>query len=133
MFAFLKPKTAAKKVPAEKIMSTYKQLRFRTLLGIILGYACFYIVRNNFALSTPHLKAELEISAASVGLLSSYMLIAYGLSKGYMSSLADKADPKRFMALGLVLCALINVHTLSARSVEPEICFAFTDGLKLIY
>ena len=109
MFSFLKPRTAAQKVPVEKIMSTYKQLRFRTLLGIILGYACFYIVRNNFALSTPHLKAELDISAASVGLLSSYMLIAYGLSKGYMSSLADKADPKRFMALGLVLCALINV------------------------
>lgn len=109
MFSFLKPKTAAKKIPAAAVMSTYKAFRFRTLLGIIIGYACFYIVRNNFALSTPYLKADLDLSATSVGLLSSYMLIAYGLSKGYMSSLADKANPKRFMALGLVLCALLNM------------------------
>lgn len=109
MISFLRPRTADYKVPAEKIMGTYKKLRFRTLLGIIIGYACFYVVRNNFALSTPYLKGNLELSTTGVGLLSSYMLIAYGLSKGYMSSLADKADPKRFMALGLLLCALVNV------------------------
>lgn len=37
------------------------------------------------------------------------MLIAYGISKGVMSSLADKASPKVFMACGLVLCAIVNV------------------------
>lgn len=109
MVSFLKPKIASVKIPADKIMSTYKKLRFQTLLGIIIGYACFYVVRNNFALSTPYLKANLNLSTTDIGLLSSYMLIAYGLSKGYMSSLSDKANPKRFMALGLAICALINV------------------------
>ncbi|EIW1518253.1 MFS transporter, partial [Klebsiella pneumoniae] len=33
----------------------------------------------------------------------------YGISKGVMSSLADKASPKVFMACGLVLCAIVNV------------------------
>ena len=37
------------------------------------------------------------------------MLIAYGISKGVMSSLADKASPKVFMACGTVLCAIVNV------------------------
>jgi OPA family phosphoglycerate-like MFS transporter len=37
------------------------------------------------------------------------MLIAYGISKGVMSSLADKASPKVFMACGLVMCAAVNV------------------------
>lgn len=108
MFSFLKPKVASAKVPAAKIMSTYKKLRFQTLLGIIIGYASFYVVRNNFSLSTPYLKANLNLSATDVGILSSYMLIAYGLSKGYMSSLSDKANPKRFMALGLIACILVN-------------------------
>ncbi len=108
MFSFLKPKVARAKVPADKIMSTYKKLRFQTLLGIIIGYASFYVVRNNFSLSTPYLKANLNLSATDVGILSSYMLIAYGLSKGYMSSLSDKANPKRFMALGLIACILVN-------------------------
>lgn len=109
MFDMLKPKQAARKIPAEQVMSVYKRYRLLTLIGLIIGYASFYVVRNNFALSTPFLKADLNLSATSVGLLSSYMLIAYGLSKGYMSSLSDKAEPKKFMALGLIICALINV------------------------
>lgn len=109
MFNFLQPKKSAVRVPADKVMDVYKKYRLLTLIGIIIGYASFYVVRNNFALSTPFLKADLNLSATSIGLLSSYMLISYGLSKGYMSSLADKADPKKFMALGLILCALVNV------------------------
>ena len=109
MISLLRPRSSKSHVPQDRITNVYRSLRRQTLLGITIGYACFYIVRNNFALSTPFLKADLDLTAAQVGLLSSYMLIAYGLSKGYMSSLADKADPKRFMALGLILCALINV------------------------
>lgn len=52
---------------------------------------------------------SLDLSATQIGLLSSCMLIAYGISKGVMSSLADKASPKVFMACGLVLCAIVNV------------------------
>ena len=59
-------------------------------------------MRNNFTLSTPYLKEQLDLSATQIGLLSSCMLIAYGISKGVMSSLADKASPKVFMACGLV-------------------------------
>jgi OPA family phosphoglycerate-like MFS transporter len=109
MFNFMKPSKARTQVPADKVMSVYKKYRLMTLIGIIIGYASFYVVRNNFALSTPFLKADLNLSATSIGLLSSYMLIAYGLSKGYMSSLSDKAEPKKFMAVGLILCALVNV------------------------
>ncbi len=108
MFNFLKPQKATTQIPADKVMSVYKRYRLMTLIGLIIGYASFYVVRNNFALSTPFLKADLNLSATSIGMLSSYMLISYGLSKGYMSSLSDKAEPKKFMALGLILCAIIN-------------------------
>ncbi len=109
MISFLQPVIKKEQIPQEQVFPTYKKYRLMTLIGIIIGYACFYIVRNNFALSTPFLKSDLHLSITSVGLLSNYMLVAYGLSKGYMSSFSDKADPKRFMALGLLLCALINV------------------------
>ncbi|CDL12230.1 Phosphoglycerate transporter protein PgtP [Klebsiella pneumoniae IS43] len=81
----------------------------QALLSVFLGYLAYYIVRNNFTLSTPYLKEQLDLSATQIGLLSSCMLIAYGISKGVMSSLADKASPKVFMACGLVLCAIVNV------------------------
>ncbi|MDM7202462.1 phosphoglycerate transporter PgtP, partial [Citrobacter freundii] len=100
---------AANRVPAEKVQETYGRYRIQALLSVFLGYLAYYIVRNNFTLSTPYLKEHLDLSATQIGLLSSCMLIAYGISKGIMSSLADKASPKVFMACGLILCAIVNV------------------------
>ncbi|MCD3114105.1 MFS transporter, partial [Salmonella enterica subsp. enterica serovar Enteritidis] len=100
---------SAHKVPPEKVQATYGRYRIQALLSVFLGYLAYYIVRNNFTLSTPYLKEQLDLSATQIGLLSSCMLIAYGISKGVMSSLADKASPKVFMACGLVLCAIVNV------------------------
>ncbi|MCX9042465.1 phosphoglycerate transporter PgtP [Citrobacter portucalensis] len=109
MLSIFKAGPAANKVPAEKIQETYGRYRIQALLSVFLGYLAYYIVRNNFTLSTPYLKEHLDLSATQIGLLSSCMLIAYGISKGIMSSLADKASPKVFMACGLVLCAIVNV------------------------
>ncbi len=100
MLSLLKKGPSANKVPAEKIQATYGRYRMQALLSVFLGYLAYYIVRNNFTLSTPYLKEQLDLSATQIGLLSSCMLIAYGISKGVMSSLADKASPKVFMACG---------------------------------
>lgn len=109
MLTILKTGQSAHKVPPEKVQTTYGRYRIQALLSVFLGYLAYYIVRNNFTLSTPYLKEQLDLSATQIGLLSSCMLIAYGISKGVMSSLADKASPKVFMACGLVLCAIVNV------------------------
>lgn len=109
MFSLLKPSVAVKTVAPEKVQATYQRYRMQALLSVFLGYLAYYIVRNNFTLSTPYLKDHLDLSATQIGMLSSCMLIAYGISKGVMSSLADKANPKVFMACGLVLCAIVNV------------------------
>ncbi|AUQ43601.1 phosphoglycerate transporter PgtP [Yersinia ruckeri] len=105
----MKPKIATHKVPDDKVMATYNRYRVQALFSIFIGYLSYYIVRNNFTLSTPYLKEQLHLSATEIGMLSSCMLIAYGISKGIMSSLADKANPKIYMAMGLLLCALVNV------------------------
>lgn len=109
MFSVLKPKVATKAIDSEKVANVYKSYRVQALMSVFLGYMAYYIVRNNFALSTPYLKQVLHLSATQVGLLSSYMLIAYGISKGVMSSIADKCNPKVYMALGLILCAAVNI------------------------
>ena len=108
MLSFLKPATAKKQIAPEKVPTTYKRYRVQALLSVFLGYLAYYIVRNNFTLSTPYLKENLDLSTTQIGLLTSCMLIAYGISKGVMSSLADKASPKAFMAFGLILCAIVN-------------------------
>lgn len=90
---------------AERVFKRYKWLSF---IGVFIGYATFYIVRNNFSLSTPKLEHTLNINKLQKGFLCSCLLISYGLSKGIMSSLSDKAYPKRFMSLGLILCAVTS-------------------------
>ncbi|WP_097741674.1 phosphoglycerate transporter PgtP [Escherichia coli] len=109
MLSIFKTGKEANSIPADKIQVMYRRYRMQALLSVFLGYLAYYIVRNNFTLSTPYLKEQLNLSATQIGLLSSCMLITYGVSKGVMSSLADKASPKVFMACGLVLCAIVNI------------------------
>jgi len=83
-------------------------MRWQALFGVFLGYAAYYLVRNNFAFSSPFLVSALGWDKTHIGVLMSTMLIAYGVSKGVMSSLADKADVRRFMIVGLLLSVLCN-------------------------
>lgn len=109
MFSFLKPPPYKKPIADNFLIKTYHKYRIQALIGIFLGYMAYYIVRNNFALSTPYLSKTLHISKTDIGFLSSSMLIAYGLSKGIASSLADNASPRKYMAFGLICCAIINI------------------------
>ncbi|STV20375.1 phosphoglycerate transporter protein [Klebsiella pneumoniae] len=63
MLSLLKKGPSANKVPAEKIQATYGRYRMQALLSVFLGYLAYYIVRNNFTLSTPYLKEQLDLSA----------------------------------------------------------------------
>ncbi|ENX5861263.1 TPA: MFS transporter [Campylobacter jejuni] len=57
------------------------------------------------------------------------MLIAYGISKGAMSVISDKADPKKYMALGLILCALVNVLLGFSNSFYAYVGFVIALGV----
>ncbi|EAH7309337.1 MFS transporter [Campylobacter coli] len=57
------------------------------------------------------------------------MLIAYGISKGTMSVISDKADPKKYMALGLILCALVNVLLGFSNSFYAYVGFVIALGV----
>ncbi|WP_257784771.1 MFS transporter [Campylobacter curvus] len=74
-----------------------------------MGYAAYYILRNNFLLSSPELQSNFGFSKTDIGWVSGTMLVVYGVSKGVMSALADKANPKYFMAFGLLMSAAVNV------------------------
>lgn len=87
----------------------FMQLQIHSLIGVWIGYAAYYLVRSNFNLATPYLAKELSLTKTEIGLLMGCMMVTYGLSKGFMSMLSDKANPKYFMSLGLAICILINV------------------------
>ncbi|QEY24062.1 MFS transporter [Neisseria animalis] len=108
MLSLLKSKPG-KPVPEAEVLERYNRLRWHALFGIFIGYAAYYILRNNFLLSSPELIAEFGFTKKDIGFISGTMLIVYGISKGVMSALADKSNPKHFMIFGLVMSALVNL------------------------
>jgi OPA family glycerol-3-phosphate transporter-like MFS transporter len=108
MIGLFKPAPAIERLPAEQIDPAYRRLRKQVFGGIFLGYAAYYLVRNNLALAMPDiLKEHPEYSKAMLGTAMSGLSIAYGLSKFLMGSVSDKSNPKYFMPLGLLLSCLI--------------------------
>ncbi len=66
-------------------------MRTWSLSGVFIGYMGYYLVRNNITLSTPFIQNQLNLSKSDIGTIT----IAYGISKGAMSVISDKADPKK--------------------------------------
>ena len=108
MFGFLKPAPFAAPLPHEQIDPEYRRLRRRVFLGIFVGYAGYYLVRNNLALAIPDiLREHPEYTKAGLGSALTGLSIAYGLSKFLMGSVSDRSNPKYFLPLGLLLSSAI--------------------------
>ena len=105
MIGLLKPPPHKELLPKEKIDSTYTRLRWQVFIGVFIGYAGYYLVRKNFSLVMPDL-VEHGYSKGELGIISSAISIAYGLSKFLSGSVSDRSNARIFLSLGLVLSAL---------------------------
>lgn len=106
MFGPFKPAPHIAQLPADKIDSTYKRLRWQVFAGIFFGYAAYYFVRANFDLAQPGLIASGMYNKAELGIIGTGAGLAYGLSKFFMASLSDRSNPKVFLPFGLLLSGL---------------------------
>ena len=108
MIGWLKPAAFVADLPADQVDPEYRRLRRRVYAGIFVGYAGYYLVRNNLALAIPDLLAEQpEYSKAELGTALTGLSVAYGLSKFLMGSISDRSNPKYFLPLGLLLSSAI--------------------------
>jgi OPA family glycerol-3-phosphate transporter-like MFS transporter len=108
MIGLLKPAAVPPRLPAAAVEATYPSLRRRVFAGIFIGYAGFYLVRNNLALAIPAILAEHPgYSKAQLGSALTILSLTYGLSKFLMGSVSDRSNPKYFLPLGLLLSSSI--------------------------
>jgi OPA family glycerol-3-phosphate transporter-like MFS transporter len=108
------PDPASATGDAAQIDQAYRHHRRRVFAGIFLGYAAYYLVRNNLALAIPDILREYpQYSKAELGTALTGLSIAYGVSKFLMGSVSDRSNPKYFLPLGLILsCAIMAVTGL---------------------
>ncbi len=110
MLSLLQPAPSIAPLPPEQVDPAYRRHRWQVFIGIFVGYAAFYLVRNNFALAMPAvLKAHPEYSKAALGWAMTGLSIAYGISKFIMGSVSDRSNPRWFMALGLLLTSGVTL------------------------
>ncbi len=108
MIGFLKSSPAAAALPPDLVDPEYTRLRRQVFIGIFLGYAAFYLVRNNLALAIPDILREYpQYSKAALGMALTGLSLAYGASKFLMGSVSDRSNPRYFLPLGLLLSAAI--------------------------
>ncbi|MBN2013303.1 MFS transporter [candidate division KSB1 bacterium] len=93
---------------ADTLKQEYRYWRTRILYSTMIGYALFYFVRKNISIAMPVMESELGISKADLGLFLTLSGVLYGVSKFINGFIGDQVNPRYFMAVGLLLSALMN-------------------------
>ncbi|MGJ9505351.1 MFS transporter [Actinotignum sp. GS-2025c] len=110
MFKWLAAPGPKPRLSAEQIARKFPRLRFQVFMGIFLGYAGFYLIRNNISTVAPLLLEENgTIDKPAIGIIGNAVLISYGLSKFFSAMVADRSNARYFLPLGLALSAVMNL------------------------
>lgn len=105
---FFAPGPHIEPVPASAVKRLYHKYRWSTLESTFLGYAVFYLVRNNLSTVAKDIEGALYYNHSMVGSILAISAITYGLGKFLMGALSDRSNPRKFMAVGLLLTACCN-------------------------
>lgn len=87
----------------------FKYWQTRTIIVSMIGYALYYFVRKNFNTAMPSIEATFGITKTQLGIFLTLNGIIYGVSRFINGFIADRVSARKFMALGLALCALVNI------------------------
>ncbi|EFP3678756.1 MFS transporter [Salmonella enterica] len=87
----------------------YKKIRWQIIITTFLTYTVMYISRKAFAAAAPLLMHDIGMTAVQFGTASSIYYILYGVSKFSSGLLADRINPRVFLAPVLLVIAIINV------------------------
>ena len=104
----LAPAPHAKRLPDAEIKRRYPKFRWQVMESTFIGYAAFYLVRNNLSVVAKDMQGALHYSKTDIGSILAMCAITYGLGKFVLGAVSDRSNPRKFMALGLLLTGLCN-------------------------
>ncbi len=118
ILAWFKPMPPAPRLEnPEEVKKLYKYWRIRTFLALYIGYCGFYLTRKNISPALHVFSEELGIGMVDLGIIAATFSITYGVGKLFCGILADKANVRSFMAIGLFLSSVINLFYGSLTSL----------------
>jgi sugar phosphate permease len=102
-------KPSEEKVSDHLISKKFKHWRWRMFIGMYIGYTIFYFTRKNISPALPLISEKLDIDIIQLGILSSVFYVVYGIGKFISGLLADRANIRTFMAIGLFAASIIHL------------------------
>ncbi|MBN2127845.1 MAG: MFS transporter [Sedimentisphaerales bacterium] len=105
---FFAPAPHVPRLPEDEVRRRYPGYRWRIMESTYLGYAMFYLVRNNLSPVQKDMHDSLGYSESMIGTIIMATALSYGVGKFLMGSLSDRSDPRKFMAFGLMATAVVN-------------------------
>lgn len=126
---FLRPAEHIPRLPEEQIKRVYPKLRWQVMESTFIGYAIFYLVRNNLPVVSKEIGQSLNYSKGQIGDLLAITAISYGVGKFFMGAWSDRSNPRLFMPLGLLFTALCNFAFATASSYPIHLALWGLNGL----
>lgn len=102
------PEPHKPRLPEDEIKRQYPGKRWRILEATFIGYASYYLLRDNIKLATSEMEVALSYSKEQLGTIMGVTAIAYGLGKFFMGALSDRSNPRVFIVVGLLLSTIFN-------------------------
>jgi OPA family glycerol-3-phosphate transporter-like MFS transporter len=127
--SFLRPAAHIPPLPDAEAKRIYPKLRWRILESTFIGYATFYLVRNNLPVVSKEIGQSLVYSKDQIGNMLALSVAAYGLGRFIMGSLSDRSNPRYFMPIGLLLTAFCNFAFATAGSYPVHLTLWTLNGL----
>lgn len=116
-------------LPEAEVQRKYPRMRWRILEATFVGYALYYLVRNNIPVVTKDLQTHLGYTKEAIGLLSGATGIAYGVGKFFMGALSDRSNPRVFIAVGLMITSLLNFAFAGTVNFQVHMALWILNGL----
>ncbi|HRK34910.1 MAG TPA: MFS transporter [Candidatus Hydrogenedentes bacterium] len=102
------PAPHVERLPDDEVRRIYPRLRWQILESTFIGYAVYYLVRNNVGVVAKDMKETLGYNDTDLGNILAATAISYGIGKFLMGALSDRSNPRVFMGVGLLLTAFCN-------------------------
>ena len=87
---------------------SFRFWQWETLAVTMVGYALYYVIRKNLSIAMP-LLGEIGVSKVQLGAFLTCGGIVYGVGRFLNGIVADRNSARKVMALGLVICAGVNI------------------------
>jgi OPA family glycerol-3-phosphate transporter-like MFS transporter/OPA family sugar phosphate sensor protein UhpC-like MFS transporter len=91
-----------------KTKKSFQYWQWRVIICSMIGYSVFYFVRKNFAFAMPALGQEYGITDTSFGVILTLVGLVYGVSKFLNGFIADRANARWHLVIGLGACVILN-------------------------